>query len=148
MIANDVKVAKLSVSLGRRIQHSWLFSLWILALLQDPKEGLLVYMGSVGFSLPSHSAFPQGSNLLYLFSQPAPITEVDGTVATDFFTVLSVAQHYTQDQWLNMQTFSMLRKWLLCYGGKEPDTLNPGRDGRSAGHCLQPQEGCVLSDVT
>ncbi|KAF4800830.1 AP-5 complex subunit zeta-1 [Turdus rufiventris] len=57
--------------------------------------------------------------------QPAPITEVDGTVATDFFTVLSVAQHYTQDQWLNMQTFSMLRKWLLCYGGKELDTLHP-----------------------
>ncbi|NXF16725.1 AP5Z1 protein, partial [Rhodinocichla rosea] len=58
--------------------------------------------------------------------QPAPITEVDGAVATDFFTVLSVAQHYTQDQWLNVQTFSMLRNWLLCYGGKELDTLNPG----------------------
>uniref|UniRef100_A0A8C9N475 Adaptor related protein complex 5 subunit zeta 1 n=1 Tax=Serinus canaria TaxID=9135 RepID=A0A8C9N475_SERCA len=58
--------------------------------------------------------------------QPAPITEVDGAVATDFFTVLSVAQHYTQDQWLNVQTFSMLRNWLLCYGGKELDTFNPG----------------------
>ncbi|NXQ69056.1 AP5Z1 protein, partial [Quiscalus mexicanus] len=58
--------------------------------------------------------------------QPAPITEVDGAVATDFFTVLSVAQHYTQDQWLNVQTFSMLRNWLLCYGGKELDTLNLG----------------------
>ncbi|NXA02551.1 AP5Z1 protein, partial [Nesospiza acunhae] len=58
--------------------------------------------------------------------QPAPITEVDGAVATDFFTVLSVAQHYTQDQWLNVQTFSMLRNWLLCYGSKELDTLNPG----------------------
>ncbi|NWT62494.1 AP5Z1 protein, partial [Erythrocercus mccallii] len=58
--------------------------------------------------------------------QPAPITEVDGAVATDFFTVLSVAQHYTQDQWLNVQTFSMLRNWLLCYGGKELNSLNPG----------------------
>ncbi|NXO29030.1 AP5Z1 protein, partial [Cisticola juncidis] len=58
--------------------------------------------------------------------QPAPITEMDGAVATDFFTVLSVAQHYTQDQWLNVQTFSMLRKWLLCYGGKELSTLTPG----------------------
>uniref|UniRef100_A0A670YIW3 Adaptor related protein complex 5 subunit zeta 1 n=1 Tax=Pseudonaja textilis TaxID=8673 RepID=A0A670YIW3_PSETE len=53
--------------------------------------------------------------------QPGPITEVDGTVATDFFTVLSVGQNYTEDQWLNMQTFSMLRKWLLCY---RSDTTN------------------------
>uniref|UniRef100_A0A8C3Y7L3 Adaptor related protein complex 5 subunit zeta 1 n=1 Tax=Catharus ustulatus TaxID=91951 RepID=A0A8C3Y7L3_CATUS len=81
--------------------------------------------------------------------QPAPITEVDGTVATDFFTVLSVAQHYTQDQWLNMQTFSMLRKWLLCYGGKELNTLNPGMDRcvtsmvpttGTAGRLLPPRE--------
>ncbi|NXO70153.1 AP5Z1 protein, partial [Phainopepla nitens] len=57
--------------------------------------------------------------------QPAPVTEMDGAVATDFFTVLSVAQHYTQDQWLNVQTFSMLRNWLLCYGGKELNTFNP-----------------------
>ncbi|XP_060116802.1 AP-5 complex subunit zeta-1 [Heteronotia binoei] len=56
--------------------------------------------------------------------QPGPITEVDGTVATDFFTVLSVGQHYTEDQWLNMQAFSMLRKWLSCYGCGGASGLN------------------------
>ncbi|KAM7038932.1 AP-5 complex subunit zeta-1 isoform 3-T3 [Acridotheres tristis] len=77
--------------------------------------------------------------------QPAPITEVDGTVATDFFTVLSVAQHYTQDQWLNVQTFSMLRNWLLCYGGKELNTPNPGPLKKDDGDL---QKACLIEAVT
>ncbi|XP_066545030.1 AP-5 complex subunit zeta-1 isoform X2 [Amia ocellicauda] len=47
--------------------------------------------------------------------QPGPITEVDGTVAADFFTVLCVGHSYTDDQWMNLYAFSMIRKWLLCY---------------------------------
>nr|XP_015216005.1 PREDICTED: AP-5 complex subunit zeta-1 isoform X1 [Lepisosteus oculatus] len=47
--------------------------------------------------------------------QPAPVTEVDGEVAADFFTVLCVGQNYTEDQWMSMYAFSMIRKWLLCY---------------------------------
>ncbi|KFQ18963.1 AP-5 complex subunit zeta-1, partial [Merops nubicus] len=64
--------------------------------------------------------------------QPGPVTEVDGAVATDFFTVLSVGQCYTQDQWLNIQAFSMLRSWLLCYGGKTPDSDDRSGLDRSA----------------
>lgn len=43
------------------------------------------------------------------------MTEVDGAVAGDFFTVLCVGQSYTEDQWMNMYAFSMIRKWLLTY---------------------------------
>ncbi|XP_062443897.1 AP-5 complex subunit zeta-1 isoform X2 [Rhea pennata] len=72
--------------------------------------------------------------------QPGPITEVDGAIATDFFTVLSLGQHYTEDQWLNMQAFSMLRKWLLCYGGEGLST--PNSDDRSE------MDGSVMSMVS
>ncbi|XP_054851309.1 AP-5 complex subunit zeta-1 [Eublepharis macularius] len=72
--------------------------------------------------------------------QPGPITEVDGTVATDFFTVLSVGQYYTEDQWLNMHAFSMLRKWLLCYGSG--GTSGPNSDDKSE------VDGSVMSMVS
>lgn len=62
--------------------------------------------------------------------QPGPILEVDGAIATDFFTVLSVGQYYTEDQWLNMQAFSMLRKWLLCYGSDGTAGQNSGKGWR------------------
>ncbi|XP_015263593.1 PREDICTED: AP-5 complex subunit zeta-1, partial [Gekko japonicus] len=72
--------------------------------------------------------------------QPGPVTEVDGTVATDFFTVLSVGQHYTEDQWLNMQAFSMLRKWLLCYGSG--GASGPNSDDKSE------VDGSIMSMVS
>nr|XP_057905218.1 AP-5 complex subunit zeta-1 isoform X1 [Doryrhamphus excisus] len=47
--------------------------------------------------------------------QPQPITEMDGTVSGDFFTVLCVGQGFTEDQWMNVYSFSMLRHWLLTF---------------------------------
>lgn len=92
--------------------------------------------------------------LLCLPLQPGPITEVDGTVATDFFTVLSVGQHYTEDQWLNMQAFSMLRKWLLCFGSGRTSGAS---SGKGLGTCLKKEgvrsrssvekEGCEVTVV-
>lgn len=52
---------------------------------------------------------------LCFFCQPAPIAELDGTVSGDFFTVLCVGQGFTDDQWMNVYSFSMLRHWLLTY---------------------------------
>ncbi|XP_076608780.1 AP-5 complex subunit zeta-1 isoform X2 [Chaetodon auriga] len=61
--------------------------------------------------------------------QPAPIAELDGTVSGDFFTVLCVGQGFTDDQWMNVYSFSMLRHWLLTYhsvsnGNTTADTAN------------------------
>ncbi|XP_051571725.1 AP-5 complex subunit zeta-1-like isoform X2 [Myxocyprinus asiaticus] len=61
--------------------------------------------------------------------QPAPLTEVDGVVTGDFFTVLCVGQSYTEDQWMNMYTFSMIKSWLLTYD--MDGTTNAESDDRS-----------------
>uniref|UniRef100_A0A1A7WP96 Adaptor-related protein complex 5, zeta 1 subunit n=2 Tax=Iconisemion striatum TaxID=60296 RepID=A0A1A7WP96_9TELE len=47
--------------------------------------------------------------------QPLPIAELDGSVSGDFFTVLCVGQGFTEDQWMNVYSFSMLHHWLLTY---------------------------------
>nr|XP_044999900.1 AP-5 complex subunit zeta-1 isoform X2 [Jaculus jaculus] len=85
--------------------------------------------------------------------QPGPITEVDGAVASDFFTVLCTCQHFTEDQWLNVHAFSMLRAWLSHSGPEHPSS--PEADDKSelegstlsvlsaasmASHLLPPRE--------
>uniref|UniRef100_A0A452QZI2 Adaptor related protein complex 5 subunit zeta 1 n=1 Tax=Ursus americanus TaxID=9643 RepID=A0A452QZI2_URSAM len=85
--------------------------------------------------------------------QPGPVTEVDGAVATDFFTVLSTGQHFTEDQWLNVQAFSMLRAWLLHSSPQGPSALDADDKSElegstlsvlsatsTASHLLPPQE--------
>ncbi|ROL49454.1 AP-5 complex subunit zeta-1 [Anabarilius grahami] len=61
--------------------------------------------------------------------QPAPLMEVDGVVTGDFFTVLCVGQSYTEDQWMNMYSFSMIKSWLLTYD--TDGTTNTESDDRS-----------------
>uniref|UniRef100_W5KRM6 Adaptor related protein complex 5 subunit zeta 1 n=1 Tax=Astyanax mexicanus TaxID=7994 RepID=W5KRM6_ASTMX len=81
-----------------------------------------------GASMSSGGIFHQSQNTSGK-EQPALMIEVDGAVAGDFFTVLCVGQSYTEDQWMNMYTFSMIRKWLLTYDAE--GTSNTESDDRS-----------------
>ncbi|KAH3747151.1 hypothetical protein DPMN_181572 [Dreissena polymorpha] len=44
--------------------------------------------------------------------QNNPVTEVDGTPSNNIFTVLSIGQYYTDDQLVNIFSFSMLYQWI------------------------------------
>uniref|UniRef100_A0A3Q4ADU6 Uncharacterized protein n=1 Tax=Mola mola TaxID=94237 RepID=A0A3Q4ADU6_MOLML len=72
--------------------------------------------------------------------QGTPITELDGTVSGDFFTVLCVGQGFTDDQWMNVYSFSMLRHWLLTYHSSSNSTADT--DDRSE------VDGSVVSVVS
>ncbi|XP_071943809.1 AP-5 complex subunit zeta-1-like [Antedon mediterranea] len=45
--------------------------------------------------------------------QPIPVTEIDGAACQDFFTILSLSQYYSDDQLLNIWSFSGLKAWLI-----------------------------------
>ncbi|XP_026218128.1 AP-5 complex subunit zeta-1 isoform X1 [Anabas testudineus] len=90
--------------------------------------------------------------------QPMPVAELDGTVSGDFFTVLCVGQGFTEDQWMNVYSFSMLRHWLLTYhsvstGSTTADTANRVRLSLSLSHSLSNDDrsevdGSVVSMVS
>uniref|UniRef100_A0A8C5AZ83 AP-5 complex subunit zeta-1 n=1 Tax=Gadus morhua TaxID=8049 RepID=A0A8C5AZ83_GADMO len=61
--------------------------------------------------------------------QPGPVTELDGGPSGDFFTVLCVAQGFTEDQWMNAHAFSLLRPWLLASSAAPGDNDRSDVDG-------------------
>lgn len=61
-------------------------------------------------------------------------------MATDFFTVLSTGQHFTEDQWLNVQAFSMLRAWLLHSSPQGPSAPDAGGTRSGGTHGVHRQE--------
>uniref|UniRef100_A0A8D3CEK1 Adaptor related protein complex 5 subunit zeta 1 n=1 Tax=Scophthalmus maximus TaxID=52904 RepID=A0A8D3CEK1_SCOMX len=74
--------------------------------------------------------------------QPVPTAELDGTVSGDFFTVLCVGQGFTDDQWMNVYSFSMLRHWLLTYHSVPSGSTIADADDRSE------VDGSVVSMVS
>ncbi|KAM3864460.1 AP-5 complex subunit zeta-1 [Diretmus argenteus] len=84
--------------------------------------------------------------------QPGPIAELDGTVSGDFFTVLCVGQGFTDDQWMNVYSFSMLRHWLLTYhsvsnGNATADTANRLQLSLSLSHSHSHSNDDRMSEV-
>ncbi|XP_061158958.1 AP-5 complex subunit zeta-1 isoform X2 [Syngnathus typhle] len=86
--------------------------------------------------------------------QPLPIAELDGTVSGDFFTVLCVGQGFTEDQWMNVYSFSMLRHWLLTFHSVPiADTANRLQLSFSLSHSISnddrsEMDGSVVSVVS
>ncbi|XP_061892601.1 AP-5 complex subunit zeta-1 isoform X1 [Entelurus aequoreus] len=89
--------------------------------------------------------------------QPLPIAELDGTVSGDFFTVLCVGQGFTEDQWMNVYSFSVLRHWLLTFhsvsSGSIPDIANRLQLSLSFSHSFSNDDrseidGSVVSMVS
>ncbi|XP_060946910.1 AP-5 complex subunit zeta-1 isoform X2 [Limanda limanda] len=74
--------------------------------------------------------------------QPVPTAELDGTVSGDFFTVLCVGQGFTEDQWMNVYSFSMLHHWLLTYHTAPSGNTFTDTDDRSE------VDGSVVSMVS
>ncbi|XP_034749659.1 AP-5 complex subunit zeta-1 isoform X2 [Etheostoma cragini] len=74
--------------------------------------------------------------------QPVPTAELDGAVSGDFFTVLCVGQGFTEDQWMNVYSFSMLRHWLLTYHSVSSGNGTADTDDRSE------VDGSVVSMVS
>ncbi|XP_075888420.1 AP-5 complex subunit zeta-1 [Nelusetta ayraudi] len=74
--------------------------------------------------------------------QPAVVAELDGTVSGDFFTVLCVGQGFTDDQWMNVYSFSILRHWLLAYHSASGGNSTADADDRSE------VDGSVVSMVS
>ena len=51
------------------------------------------------------------------------VTEIDGALCQDFFTVLNLSQYYGEDHMLNVHSFSVLRSLLHATLCRDPDSI-------------------------
>ncbi|XP_062582819.1 AP-5 complex subunit zeta-1-like, partial [Saccostrea cucullata] len=68
--------------------------------------------------------------------QAIVVNEVDGTPSRNFFTVLNIGQYYTNDQFLNIYSFSMLFKWLYHSHVTSDDNQEPANKCTHVFHSL------------
>ncbi|XP_033629928.1 AP-5 complex subunit zeta-1-like [Asterias rubens] len=68
------------------------------------------------------------------------VTEIDGSACQEFFTFLSLSQYYSQDQLLNIHSFSCLRSWLLTtHFSSTEGNLTPSSSGSGSSGALSPE---------
>ncbi|XP_072028896.1 AP-5 complex subunit zeta-1-like isoform X2 [Amphiura filiformis] len=58
----------------------------------------------------------------------ALVTEIDGALCQDFFTVLNLSQFYGEDHLLNVHSFSVLRSLLHATLCRDPDSIATSQD--------------------
>ena len=59
---------------------------------------------------------------MHIFILPQ-VTEIDGALCQDFFTVLNLSQYYGEDHMLNLHSFSVLRSLLHATLCRDPDSI-------------------------
>uniref|UniRef100_A0A6Q2YW72 Adaptor related protein complex 5 subunit zeta 1 n=1 Tax=Esox lucius TaxID=8010 RepID=A0A6Q2YW72_ESOLU len=74
--------------------------------------------------------------------QPGTVAELDGCVCGDFFTVLCVSPSFSEDQWMNLYSFSLLRHWLITYHNGTDGNTSTDTEDRSE------VDGSVVSMVS
>ncbi|CAH1273205.1 AP5Z1 [Branchiostoma lanceolatum] len=88
------------------------------------------------------------SKNIFSSRQLVAVTEVDETPSHDMFTVLSVGQYYSPDQFLNMQVFSMMRGWLQKHQSKNGESAAMGLlVDKMCEYCLRLLDQCERKAV-
>eukprot|EP01125_Pyxidicula_operculata_P018637 TRINITY_DN6633_c0_g1_i1.p1 TRINITY_DN6633_c0_g1~~TRINITY_DN6633_c0_g1_i1.p1 ORF type:complete len:681 (-),score=91.62 TRINITY_DN6633_c0_g1_i1:599-2377(-) len=86
-------------------------------------------------------------------TKPQPITEHDGSISQDFFTILNITQQFTEDQLFNIQSFSMLYSWIHTIYCKNkvvapntaPTKIDPELKKSVVAYCLRVIEQSKLT---
>jgi AP-5 complex subunit zeta-1 len=84
--------------------------------------------------------------------RPEPVTEIDGTIAREFFTILNNAQPFSDEQSYNISIFSSLYSWLnSLYAGGVIESTASGLDKNFQeiiiNYCLRLMEQSKLKPV-
>lgn len=73
------------------------------------------------------------------------VTEIDGASSINIFTVLNIGQYYTDDQMMNIYTFSSLYKWIYNHYKEETEATKRifhNLVGKTIDYCFRILDQC------